>query len=73
MISPCAVGGEILDLALARAKKHTRFVMCGGISTYNDSANEVRGPKVRTHRSVDNPPSKKMHDATTTRANVYLN
>ncbi|TLS27655.1 hypothetical protein PpBr36_04816 [Pyricularia pennisetigena] len=37
------VGGEILDLALARAKKHARFVMCGGISTYN--ASEVRGPK----------------------------
>ncbi len=24
------VGGEILDLALTRAKMHARFVMCGG-------------------------------------------
>lgn len=26
------VGGEILDMALARAKPHARFVMCGGKS-----------------------------------------
>ncbi|KAL2416611.1 Prostaglandin reductase 1 [Exophiala dermatitidis] len=37
------VGGEILDMALARAKPHARFVMCGGISQYN-SANQ-QGPK----------------------------
>lgn len=37
------VGGEILDMALARAKTHARFVMCGGISQYNSS--EVRAPK----------------------------
>jgi len=37
------VGGEILDLALARAKAHSRFVMCGGISQYNEEA--PIGPK----------------------------
>ncbi|KAF2186944.1 NAD(P)-binding protein [Zopfia rhizophila CBS 207.26] len=29
------VGGEILDMALARAKPHARFVQCGAISEYN--------------------------------------
>ncbi|KFY79977.1 hypothetical protein V499_01102 [Pseudogymnoascus sp. VKM F-103] len=37
------VGGEILELALSRAKAHSRFVMCGSISQYN-SANPT-GPK----------------------------
>ncbi|KIX09780.1 uncharacterized protein Z518_00861 [Rhinocladiella mackenziei CBS 650.93] len=37
------VGGEILDMALGRAKPHARFVMCGGISQYNSSRPE--GPK----------------------------
>lgn len=37
------VGGEILDLALSRAKPHARFVMCGGISQYNSS--KPQGPK----------------------------
>ncbi|CZT50038.1 probable zinc-binding alcohol dehydrogenase domain-containing protein 1 [Rhynchosporium secalis] len=37
------VGGEILELALSRAKAHARFVMCGAISQYN-SAKPV-GPK----------------------------
>jgi NADPH-dependent curcumin reductase CurA len=37
------VGGDILDLALSRAKPHARFVMCGGISQYN--AAEPKGPK----------------------------
>jgi NADPH-dependent curcumin reductase CurA len=37
------VGGEILDLALSRAKPHSRFVMCGGISQYNSS--KPQGPK----------------------------
>ncbi|KAF2682408.1 NADP-dependent leukotriene B4 12-hydroxydehydrogenase [Lentithecium fluviatile CBS 122367] len=32
------VGGEILDLALTRAKPHARFVMCGAISQYNSTA-----------------------------------
>ena len=27
-----AVGGEVLDLALSRAKPHARFVICGGKS-----------------------------------------
>src|SRR5690349_17686842 len=38
------VGGEILDMALGRAKPFARFVMCGGISQYNTK--EVKGPKV---------------------------
>jgi NADPH-dependent curcumin reductase CurA len=29
------VGGEVLDLALSRAKEHSRFVICGAISQYN--------------------------------------
>ncbi|KAI4102547.1 MAG: hypothetical protein LQ339_004564 [Xanthoria mediterranea] len=37
------VGGEILDLALARAKPHARFVICGAISQYNSS--KPQGPK----------------------------
>lgn len=37
------VGGEILDLALSRAKPHARFVICGAISQYN--AKEAKGPK----------------------------
>ena len=37
------VGGEILDLALSRAKEHSRFVICGGISQYNSS--KPQGPK----------------------------
>jgi len=37
------VGGEILDLALSRAKPFARFVMCGAISEYNKS--KPQGPK----------------------------
>lgn len=37
------VGGDILDLALGRAKPHATFVMCGGISQYN--AVKPQGPK----------------------------
>ncbi|CAK1357429.1 putative NADP-dependent oxidoreductase [Cercospora beticola] len=37
------VGGEVLDLALSRAKEHSRFVMCGGISQYNTK--NPQGPK----------------------------
>ncbi|KGO74562.1 Alcohol dehydrogenase, C-terminal [Penicillium italicum] len=37
------VGGEVLDLALLCANKNARFVMCGGVSQYNE--NEVKGPK----------------------------
>lgn len=31
------VGGEILDMALSRAKPHARFVQCGAIADYNNS------------------------------------
>ena len=37
------VGGEILDMCLARAKPHARFVICGGVSQYNTK--DVKGPK----------------------------
>ncbi|KFY32593.1 hypothetical protein V493_00062 [Pseudogymnoascus sp. VKM F-4281 (FW-2241)] len=37
------VGGEILEMALSRAKAHSRFVMCGAISQYNDA--KPTGPK----------------------------
>lgn len=37
------VGGQILDLALVCARKHARFVMCGGVSQFNER--EVQGPK----------------------------
>ena len=37
------VGGETLDLALSRAAPHARFVMCGGISQYNETVQ--KGPK----------------------------
>ncbi|KAH6719551.1 hypothetical protein BKA61DRAFT_544116 [Leptodontidium sp. MPI-SDFR-AT-0119] len=37
------VGGEILDLALRKAKPYARFVMCGSISQYNSS--DPIGPK----------------------------
>ncbi|KAK3346824.1 hypothetical protein B0T25DRAFT_484934 [Lasiosphaeria hispida] len=37
------VGGEQLDMALARANKFSRFVICGGISQYNTA--EPQGPK----------------------------
>ncbi|KAF9252722.1 hypothetical protein DTO027I6_3153 [Penicillium roqueforti] len=37
------VGGEVLDLALLCANKNARFVMCGGVSQYNEQ--EVKGPK----------------------------
>ena len=39
------VGGEILDMALARAKPFARFVMCGAISEYNKK--KPQGPSVR--------------------------
>ncbi|KAK5112250.1 hypothetical protein LTR62_004411 [Meristemomyces frigidus] len=34
------VGGEILNLALSRAKAHSRFVICGAISQYNNKKPE---------------------------------
>ena len=38
-----SVGGEILDLALARAKNFSRFVICGVISQYNTKT--PQGPR----------------------------
>ena len=38
------VGGEILDMALARLADNARVVLCGGISRYNLSG-EIPGPK----------------------------
>jgi NADPH-dependent curcumin reductase CurA len=38
------VGGEILDLALARLARHARVVICGAISQY-DNRDDARGPK----------------------------
>ena len=43
LLTTLIVGGEILEAALARAKPHSRFVMCGAISQYNSS--EPTGPK----------------------------
>ncbi|KAI1363607.1 hypothetical protein F5Y08DRAFT_340432 [Xylaria arbuscula] len=37
------VGGEILETALNRANKHSRFVMCGSISGYNEPGKESKG------------------------------
>ena len=37
------VGGEILDLVLARINKHARIVICGAISQYNNTT-PVKGP-----------------------------
>ena len=37
------VGGEILDHALARLRRHARVVICGAISQYNDT--QIQGPK----------------------------
>lgn len=39
------VGGEILELALSRAKPHARFVICGAISQYNRGGEGQRGPR----------------------------
>lgn len=39
-----AVGGDILDMALSRANKNARFVMCGAISQYNSK--DPKGPRV---------------------------
>ena len=47
------VGGEILDLALSRAKPFARFVMCGAISEYNKK--KPQGPKVLALTMLDMP------------------
>lgn len=38
------VGGEILDIALARLSRHARVVICGAISQYNNTT-PMRGPQ----------------------------
>lgn len=38
----CAVGGEILDLALGQAKLRGRIVKCGSISAYNGGEDEAK-------------------------------
>ncbi|KAL2889910.1 putative NADP-dependent oxidoreductase YfmJ [Ceratocystis lukuohia] len=38
------VGGEILNMALRKAKPFARFVMCGAISQYNLADKDKRGP-----------------------------
>ncbi|MCR9212078.1 MAG: NADP-dependent oxidoreductase [Proteobacteria bacterium] len=38
------VGGEILDIALARLNRHARVAICGAISQYNNTT-PVRGPQ----------------------------
>lgn len=38
------VGGEILDIALARLNRHARVIICGAISQYNNTT-PVRGPQ----------------------------
>tara|TARA_R110001599_G_scaffold128553_5_gene302301 strand:- start:201 stop:1211 length:1011 start_codon:yes stop_codon:yes gene_type:complete len=38
------VGGEILDIALARINRHARIVICGAISQYNNTT-AMRGPQ----------------------------
>jgi NADPH-dependent curcumin reductase CurA len=47
------VGGEQLEMGLARANKFARFVMCGAISQYNST--EVRGPKVGSSSRFRDP------------------
>jgi hypothetical protein len=42
------VGGEILDLALARLKLHARIPLCGGISQYN-ATGKPQGPSNLMH------------------------
>lgn len=37
------VGGEILDIALTRLRRHARIVICGAISQYNNKTN-IKGP-----------------------------
>lgn len=37
------VGGEILDAALSRLRRHARVVICGAISQYNEQS--ITGPK----------------------------
>jgi NADPH-dependent curcumin reductase CurA len=45
------VGGEILDAALANLALNARVVLCGGISSYNDTA-EHRSPGLRNYMNL---------------------
>ena len=45
------VGGEILDAALANLALRARVVLCGGISSYNDTA-EHRSPGLRNYMNL---------------------
>lgn len=45
------VGGEILDAALANLALHARVVLCGGISSYNDTA-ENRSAGLRNYMNL---------------------
>jgi len=45
------VGGEILDAALANLALNARVVLCGGISSYNDTA-EDRQPGLRNYMNL---------------------
>ena len=45
------VGGEILDAALANLAQRARVVLCGGISSYNDTA-EDRSPGLRNYMNL---------------------
>ena len=42
------VGGETLESAIENAAQKARFVICGAISTYNQSMDEAYGVKVRS-------------------------
>jgi NADPH-dependent curcumin reductase CurA len=45
------VGGEILDAALANLALNARVVLCGGIASYNDTA-ENRTPGLRNYMNL---------------------
>lgn len=45
------VGGEVFDAALANLAMRARVVLCGGISSYNDTA-EDRSPGLRNYMNI---------------------
>ncbi len=45
------VGGEVFDAALANLALRARVVLCGGISSYNDTA-EDRSPGLRNYMNI---------------------
>jgi NADPH-dependent curcumin reductase CurA len=58
------VGGEILDLALARAKEHSRFVMCGGeLVLHLPSFNVLTSPRYQSIQYEERSRSEELsHD-----------